>query len=91
MRAQKTMKFSVPPSAHSRARDLSDTLEIIRPVRARVRALLFESSAFEVVKSEPPPSVLDGGFDGLKLFSCPRGSMREAAVYRLSRRRVKDR
>lgn len=40
--------------------------------RTRVYALLFESSAFEVVKSKPPPSVLDGGFDRLKLFSCAR-------------------
>jgi len=52
------------------------------------RTRLFESSVFEVVKSEPPPSVLDGGFffffHGLKLFSCAH-SMREAAVYHLSR------
>lgn len=40
---------------YSRARGF-DTLKLF----ARGCTRLFESSAFEVVKSEPPPSVLDG-------------------------------
>lgn len=39
---------------------VSSNLAYVQIYSARTR--LFESSVFEVVKSEPPPSVLDGVF-----------------------------